>query len=573
MTPRIPLIGRVDQYFGASKVPERAENEAERTVVRAIVVTIVWLLWSLELSAGDPGWTPARTVLLIVAIAYAIGAVAYRLYLHRHPARGLIFQYLFLVLDPSLLVLAIAQDADHLALLHPFLMIVIIRCGIRYGTRTMWLAWWAASITASIAMPLSEHWRTRPELSIAFALMLAFVPMFFNRLIRRVHQVRQIEEERARLNAMQEVVTARSTFLAKVSHELRSPLQTIVSALDVFEMRHAHGAADDDQLIARMRRSSMLLNTQLRDLLTLARGQAGRLELRPEPFEACSLVEGVALAARDSAHEKGLTLDLQLPQDAVFVVADGSRIDQVLTNLVVNSIRYTDHGSVSVTLHPYDRPAGRLRFTISDTGPGIRADRLPTLFQPETPGTTTDRKGEGSGIGLAVVRTLLEHLGGSVSVRSEVGVGTRFDLDIPAELIDSEEPAAATPNTRDRVLIVDDREDVLSGLTSVVHELGFDCDRASTTAAAATLLAARRYHAVLFDIQMPGKSGADLATETRRGTGPNRCTRMLGMSAAEVTAQYSDGPFDACLAKPIDRAALVSALRGERLESRHTRAN
>jgi CheY-like chemotaxis protein len=118
-----------------------------------------------------------------------------------------------------------------------------------------------------------------------------------------------------------------------------------------------------------------------------------------------------------------------------------------------------------------------------------------------------------------------------------------------------------------RVLIVDDREDVLEALASVANGLGYECDRAATTTLAASLLAERRYDAVLLDIQMPGKSGAQLAAETRAGHGPNRETRLLGMSAAEVTALYSDGPFDACLTKPIDRNALASALREEWPES------
>ena len=104
-------------------------------------------------------------------------------------------------------------------------------------------------------------------------------------------------------------------------------------------------------------------------------------------------------------------------------------------------------------------------------------------------------------------------------------------------------------------------------MTSVIHELGYSCERASTTAVAANLLATRQYYAVLLDIQMPDKTGAELASETRRGTGPNRETRLIGMSAAEVTAQYADGPFDACLTKPIDRTALISALREEWPES------
>ena len=200
----------------------------------------------------------------------------------------------------------------------------------------MWLSWGIAVTISALLLPASQYWRAQSELALSFILTLLFVPIFFPTLIRRIHNVRILEEERARVGAMHEVVSARNAFLSKVSHELRSPLQSIVSALDVFEMRHGHGIAEDDELIGRMRRSSMLLNTQLRDLLTLARGQAGRLEMHPEPFEACTLVEGVALAAREAAKEKGLALKLSLPPAAVLVVEAAARIDQVLTNLVAN---------------------------------------------------------------------------------------------------------------------------------------------------------------------------------------------------------------------------------------------
>jgi len=242
-------------------------------------------------------------------------------------------------------------------------------------------------------------------------------------------------------------------------------------------------------------------------------------------------------------------------------VADGSRIDQVLTNLVVNSVRYTETGEVRLTLHPFDTASSQLHFTVADTGPGIPSDLLPSLLEPDKLVAPAPRKGEGSGIGLAVVRTLVDHLGGTISVNSREGEGTTFDIRIPAELIDpNTSTGGPVPDDR-RVLIIDDREDVLTGLTSVINELGYECDRALTTAIAANLLAARRYDAVLIDIQMPGKNGAELAAETRAGKGPNRETRLLGMSAAEVTARYEHGPFDACLTKPIDRNALISALR------------
>lgn len=530
---------------------------------RAVVVSIICLFWFHDYMTQHPLWSEGRGILLSVGTAYAVSSLVYRRFVRTHPAGAALMQYAYLVGDPVILMFALVADAEKFAFLNPFVLIVIIRCGIRYGTRTMWLVWAVTCIAAAALLPTSDYWRSETELTLAFGLMLVLIPVFFTSLIRRIHQVRLIEEERARLGAMHEVISARSAFLAKVSHELRSPLQSIVSALDVFEMRHGHGIAEDAELIGRMRRSSMLLNTQLRDLLTLAKGQAGHLQVHPEPFEACALVEGVALAARQAAREKGLELLVELPPEVVFVVADGARIDQVLTNLVVNSVRYTHAGRVCFTLHPYNTTTKSLHFTVSDTGPGIPPALLPSLLEPDKLVAGGARKGEGSGIGLAVVRTLVDHLGGTVTVASREGHGTTFEVHIPAELIDPEASSGGENPDAGRVLIVDDRDDVLTGLISVINELGYECDRASTAAVAANLLAARRYDAVLLDIQMPIKSGAELAAETRRGNGPNRETRLLGMSAAEVTAQYADGPFDACLTKPIDRNALVSALREE----------
>ena len=269
----------------------------------------------------------------------------------------------------------------------------------------------------------SAFWRSNVELGLAYLVMVAFGPVFFSSLIRRVHAIRAIEEERAAAIATRELAIARSAFLAKVSHELRSPLQGIVSALDVIEMRHARAFQGDEELIGRMRRSSMLLNTQLRDLLTLAKGEAGRLQIHAEPFEACALVEAMAEDARELAVSKGLQLRVMLPPAPLFAVADGARIDQVLTNLVVNSIRYTDAGEVRVSMEPQGDPPNGLRFVVADTGPGIPEDVLPTLFEPDKFVTTPARRGEGSGIGLAIVRTLVDHLGGTPARGQRAGQG------------------------------------------------------------------------------------------------------------------------------------------------------
>ena len=560
MTELDPSKATLAHIFVAHRAPDRELQEADRARQRALICFAVAAVWAVQFLTSHPVHAESWFV-AVVALVLPVISLTYRRYVLAHPGRGRSFVYVFLVVDPVVLVGLLLQDPDTFAFFYPLLLVTVVRIGIRYGVATFYLSW-LATLCASALLALSAFWRNEIELSFAFALMLLCLPLFFSSLIQRIHNVRAIEQERAHFAAVHESVIARSAFIAKVSHELRSPLQGIVSALDVLSMRRAPGGSDaDDELIGRIRRSSLLLNTHLRDMLTLANGEAGRLEMRPEPFDACALVDSVAASAADLAQDKKLELIVDVPSTATFVVADGARIDQILTNLVINSIRYTETGQVRLELASYDAAARRLRFTVSDTGPGIPAAMLPTLLTPDRVVTGSERRGEGSGIGLAIVRTLVDHLGGRVEVQSQLGKGTTFTVEIPAEPVASEGSDEARDAPTGRVLIVDDRDDVLDALASVLDELGFECDRATSTAVAANLLASRAYDAALVDIEMPVKGGAELADETRRGKGPNAGTRFIGMSAGEV----SDAVllrFDACLTKPIDHGALRRALLG-----------
>jgi CheY-like chemotaxis protein len=245
----------------------------------------------------------------------------------------------------------------------------------------------------------------------------------------------------------------------------------------------------------------------------------------------------------------------------VFIVADAARIDQILTNLLINSIRYTESGQVRIALRRYRAGERLLDFAVSDTGPGIPEEMLPTLLSPDRTVSSSTRRGEGSGIGLAIVRMLVDRLGGEVEVTSRLGRGTTFTVAIPAEPVGAEERDGGHDSPTGRVLVVDGDDDIADALASVVDELGFECDRASSAAIAANLLASRHYDAAVVDVEMPVRGGADLADETRRAEGPNAHTRFIGMTAGDPAAAIR-AKFDACLRKPIDHASLRRALLG-----------
>ncbi|HEY5323053.1 MAG TPA: histidine kinase dimerization/phospho-acceptor domain-containing protein, partial [Caldimonas sp.] len=282
---------RLFEAIGAHRSPQRQARERDRARQRAVVGIVLATFWLtnllLGLQADPPGW------FIILGLTYGIASLVYLRVLDGLEAGAAGLLYLFLLLDPIFLVGVLFFDPENFAFLNPFLLVVIVRTGIHYGIRTMYLSW-AVTLMASLLLLASSFWRSNVALGLAYLVMMVFGPLCFASLIRRVHAIRAIEEERARLLARDESIAARSAFLAKVSHELRSPLQGIVSALDVIEMRHARAFSGDEELIGRMRRSSMLLNTQLRDLLTLAKGEAGRLQIHAEPFEACALVEAMA---------------------------------------------------------------------------------------------------------------------------------------------------------------------------------------------------------------------------------------------------------------------------------------
>lgn len=574
-------FGDPGAWIGAHRVTGWETHERERAAQRFVVCSVIAIVDVARVggaASGLPLWV------FVGGLSYGLLSLWFFRSLRNPRPAHIGWLYAFLVADPIALLLVISIDPATFVFLVPFVLVTNTGPGMRYGMRALYLTLVLSCAMVVGMFALDDFWHNELQWSVALVLSIALVPLFFNVQIRRIHNVRKVEEDRARLLANREAVISRAAFLSKVSHELRSPLQSMVSSLDVFEMRHVDAARGDAELISRMRRASLLLNTQLRDLLTLAKGEAGRLEVRPEAFEAAELVQAMAEAARPLADARGLALVVQVPQEPVFVVADGSRIDQILTNLVVNSVRYTDAGTVHVVLHPFDPALRRLRFTVADTGRGIPESELPTLFQPERQGATTARRGEGSGIGLAIVRILVEQLGGAISVSSRVAEGTTFDVEIPAELPAADArpdgsadapdtapmPADAGPVPPTRVLVVDDREDVLDAVAGVIDEIGYRCDRASSAGEAGNLLASRRYALALLDLDMPGRGGAELAAEIRAGAGPNAAIRLVAMTAGDPpeASGRDPAPFDGWLAKPVDSHALRRTVLGAERESR-----
>jgi signal transduction histidine kinase/CheY-like chemotaxis protein len=551
-------LARVYDYVGAHTNARRYENERDRALQRIVMplASIAWIVsfhqfLGTPISLGEIGWS-------IGAAGYALASATYRAALKAHPSGGVHSQYAFMALDPLIVGWALLAAPESLAWWLVLMLVIVARVGFRYGLNAMKFSLAFAWLGAAMPLLFGRFWHTQFQMTASLVLMLVCTWWLFAPLNRSLERSKTLDIEDAKLQSLQESLKAKGDFLSRVSHELRSPLQGIISALELIEERYGKDPAEAE-LISRIRRGATSLNAQLQDLLTLARGEIGKIELSPAPFEALELAQSVAREVRGESTAKGLKLNVQLPPEPIFVVADAGRIDQVLTNLLTNATRHTSQGSVSLTVRPYNVATQSLEFVVTDTGPGIHPDRLPLLFQPYTRFGEMTSKGEGAGLGLAVVKTVLDFLGGKVDVRSQMGGGTSFQVSIPAELLDGEAPLDQEQPGR-RALVVDDRPEVLEAIASVVTQLGLECDTAALPATAANLLAARNYDIVLIDLDMPVKSGFDLACETRRGKGPNQQTRMLSISAGEPLEKRADSPFSGHLTKPITKPALQRAI-------------
>lgn len=263
---------------------------------------------------------------------------------------------------------------------------------------------------------------------------------------RRLRKAQRACEEASQVRSrelalLREEVFAKTTVLGIVSHELKSPLQTIISSVDLLASRIK--SPRELEVIERLNSGASRLQAHMQDLVEYARLESGRVALRRNEFAPNDLVKRVLNDLRFEAEGKGLVLTQVGPKSDYMIVADAHRIQQILTNLVSNAIKYASEGAISVASElvlekESERAPWQLRLTVEDAGPGIAPESLPHLFEPFTQlDNSAARRLDGAGLGLAIVQRLVGLLGGVVTVESELGQGTRFCVMLPIDLLTS----------------------------------------------------------------------------------------------------------------------------------------
>lgn len=371
---------------------------------------------------------------------------------------------------------------------------------------------------------------------------------------------------------------AKSDFLAKISHEMRTPLNSILGMLELLSEHSLNLEARAYLRIAE--RSSQSLLDLINDLLDISGIEAGKISIEERPFHFRRLVEEAMDVIHHRAHAKGVSLDLTFSHDMPsHLVGDPARLKQILLNLLGNAVKFTERGGVRLHVSMQDRTASErsVLFAVRDTGIGIPADQHGKLFERFTQvDSGVRRRYGGSGLGLAITRELVRHMRGEIWFESDPGVGSTFFVRLPVRtpLTPSspmtpapEAPAMHAPQKMNemQILLVEDNPDNVALFQAFLKHLPLQIDLAEHGAAALDLFDRKRYDLVFMDMQMPVMDGYTAVAEIRKreqaaGRSPTRVVACTAHALPEEKDKCLRAGCDEHMTKPLRKQLLVETI-------------
>lgn len=368
-------------------------------------------------------------------------------------------------------------------------------------------------------------------------------------------------------DAAQRAERAQSAFIAMMSHELQTPLTAIIGLSEMLEASCQTESRRVD--LATIRQAATDLTGVLADVLDHAQLEGGRLTLAQTPLSLTDLLS--TLVAEHLGRAKALGLDLRLEVEGEASpqrIGDCERLRQILRNLLDNALRFTVKGGVRLTLELTND--AHVAIEVADTGIGLKSEDLERIFKPFVQvDASMGRSHSGRGLGLSIVRKLTEAMGGAVTLRSQLQLGSTFRLElplpVPPKLTNASEPPRVIDLSGAAVLIADDNGANRKLLSLMLSRLGAVVTLAEDGRAALEAWEPDRFAVLLLDINMPALTGTEVISEIRRREvtaqrPPVPAFAVTANARPEQVETYRAAGFDGCIAKPLNLAALTGAL-------------
>ena len=407
----------------------RSDTEFQGAVVRLVVGVVVSTLMAIGMATGHFALSSGLyAAFFIYFFTLSFALAAHILWRPGHAWRP----YFGILFDNTTTTIAVVLTGPLHSPLFALYLWVIVTNGVRFGSRHMTVAAVMAIAMYGGQLLAQGLWSTNLLHVVVYILFLTIFPIYFTYTVRALHQARRDAEAANR---------AKSEFLANMSHELRTPLVGVTALSSLLAATPLNG--EQRGYVATLQKSALLLNRLIEDLLDLSRIEAGKLELRSEPFEPARAAEEVIAMMSGLAEEKGIALRQHLGPGLGAVTGDEVRFKQVLVNLVGNAVKFTGVGQVVLRGAVVARSDTtlRMRFEVEDTGVGMSREQLTRVFERFHQGdNSATRAFQGAGLGTTISKHLIEMMGGTIGVASELGKGTCFWFELTL-------PVAARPPT------------------------------------------------------------------------------------------------------------------------------
>lgn len=549
--------------------------EMEQAGLR-LVISSIFMVYVLTHMATSDMVTHGEKVGLYYLITFiALASLIFSSIIY-HKNKSVIRRVLGAWLDIVGTTLFMSLTSDIGVVLVGVYLFVTFGNGFRYGKKYLYHAQILSIVGFAITLKASPFWATHHTIGYSLMTMLVVLPLYVAQLITRLNDAKQKAEDASR--RAEEANHAKTRFVANMSHEIRTPLNGIIGIGTLFKTTPLN--ADQQDLLKTLESSSKLLLSILNNVLDFTKIEEHKLSITQAPLSVEETVQDTLEIFKSQAEAKGVKVNANVSDSLGLLKGDVVVLRQILANLMGNAVKFTEQGSViisAVLLHG-DEENSTIRFSVEDTGVGIPADKLDSIFESFTQAdASTTRKFGGSGLGLTIAKHMVEAIGSKLNVQSTKGVGSRFwfDLVMPKEIVatpTSGPIAAVEPISKARstliskplnVLICEDESTNQKILARLLELPGHHVEIASSADQMLDMLEQHTYDLVITDLNMADMSGTE-AIKIYRFTRPDdKSTRFILFTAdATLSARQeaSNAGFDAFLTKPVDAATLFNTI-------------